>query len=335
MHRLVEHVTSRYKLKSKHTKIDLRNYPLSLMKISLVICTRDRTELLRTCLHSLSQRSIEFHEVIVVDQSFNIVSNRAIIEGLIPAIRNLRHIPTKTRGLSKARNVGIKASIGDIIAFTDDDCIVAGDWAEAIIQEFDRDKDTMAVYGKVPPVFGGDRNRRMLAIRLKDNRQEYKKLVNPWEFQSGNNMALRREVFKEIGYFDELLGPGAELRNCDDADMAYRLLRSGLKVVYTPKAVIHHRLWREDMEALNLEKDYNIGAGALLIKHLRYGDVYVLKLIFERLLFRGIGNIILATLTTSKQRLLKGYCYLFVIQGMWKGLMKPLSLKYRVFANPD
>jgi glycosyltransferase involved in cell wall biosynthesis len=305
------------------------------MKISLVICTRDRAGLLKTCLQSLSKSSIEFHEVIVVDQSSTIAASIPIIEELLPVIRNLKHIPTETRGLSKARNVGIKASTSDIIAFTDDDCIVTREWAEAIIQEFDRDKDTMAVYGKVLPAFIGDQARKMLAICLKDNRQEYKKLVNPWEFQSGNNMALRREVFTEIGYFDELLGPGAELRNCDDADMAYRMLRSGLKVVYTPKAVIYHRLWREDMEVLRVEKDYNIGAGALLIKHLRYGDIYVLKLILERLLFRGIGNIILATLTTSKHRLLKGYCYLFVTQGIWKGLMKPLSFKYRVFATPD
>lgn len=305
------------------------------MKISLIICTRDRAQLLKTCLQSLSQSSIEFHEVIVVDQSSNIAANTPIIEELLPIIRNLRHMPTETRGLSKARNLGIKASTGEIIAFTDDDCIVTRNWAEAVIQEFKRDKDTRAVYGKVPPAFVGNQTRKMLAIRLKDNRQEYKKLVNPWEFQSGNNMALRREVFTEIGYFDELLGPGAELRNCDDADMAYRILRSGLKVVYTPEVIIYHRLWREDLEALRVEKDYNVGAGALLIKHLRYGDMYVLKLIFERLLFRGIGNIILATMTRSKHRLLKGYCYLFVTQGMWKALMKPLSFKYRVFATPD
>ncbi|MGE5444137.1 MAG: glycosyltransferase family 2 protein, partial [Ignavibacteriales bacterium] len=267
------------------------------MKISLIICTRDRAQLLKTCLQSLSQSSIEFHEVIVVDQSSNIAANTPIIEELLPIIRNLRHMPTETRGLSKARNLGIKASTGEIIAFTDDDCIVTRNWAEAVIQEFKRDKDTRAVYGKVPPAFVGNQTRKMLAIRLKDNRQEYKKLVNPWEFQSGNNMALRREVFTEIGYFDELLGPGAELRNCDDADMAYRILRSGLKVVYTPEVIIYHRLWREDLEALRVEKDYNVGAGALLIKHLRYGDMYVLKLIFERLLFRGIGNIILATMT--------------------------------------
>ncbi len=301
------------------------------MRISLIICTRDRADLLRTCLQSLSKSRLEFHEVIVVDQSSNIAATISVIEELLPVIRNLKHIPTETRGLSKARNVGIKTATGDIIAFTDDDCIVTGDWAEAIIREFKRDRDTMAVYGKVPPVFDGARTRKMLAIRLKDNRQEYKRLVNPWEFQSGNNMALRRGVFKEIGYFDELLGPGAELRNCDDADMAYRLLRCGLKVVYTPEAIIYHRLWRGDVEALRVEKDYNIGAGALLIKHLRYGDVYVLGLIIERLLIRGIGNIVLAALTRNKHRLLKGYCYLFVIHGIWKGLMKPLSFKYRVF----
>ncbi|MER3446464.1 MAG: hypothetical protein C4291_06250 [Candidatus Dadabacteria bacterium] len=305
------------------------------MRISLIICTRDRADLLKSCLQSLSKSSVEFHEIIVVDQSSNIAATISVIEELLPVIRNLRYIPTETRGLSKARNVGIKIATGDIVAFTDDDCIVTSDWAEAIIHEFKRDKDTMAVYGKVPPVFDGARTRKMLAIRLKDNRQEYKRLVNPWEFQSGNNMALRRGVFKEIGYFDELLGPGAELRNCDDADMAYRLLRCGLKVVYTPEAVIYHRLWRKDVEALRVEKDYNIGAGALLIKHLRYGDVYILRLIIERLLIRGIGNIMLAALTRSRYRLLRGYCYLFVTHGMWKGLMKPLSFKYRVFEKTD
>jgi glycosyltransferase involved in cell wall biosynthesis len=305
------------------------------MNLSLIICTRDRANLLKTCLQSLSQSSTELHEVIVVDQSSDIGPTRSILQELSPIIPTLRHVPTETRGLSKARNVGIKVSTGDIIAFTDDDCIVTKNWAGAIVGEFKRDKKIMAVYGKVPPVFDGGDNKKLLAIRLKADRQEYNSLVNPWEFQSGNNMALRRGVFEKIGYFDELLGPGAELRNCDDADMAYRLLRNGLKVIYTPEAVIYHRLWREDLEALRVEKDYNIGAGALFIKHLRYGDVYVLKLILDRLLFRGIGNIALATLTRNKHRLLKGYCYLFVTKGIWKGLMKPLSFEHRVFSTSD
>jgi GT2 family glycosyltransferase len=194
----------------------------------------------------------------------------------------------------------------------------------------------MAVYGRILPFFNAIQPSKMLAILLNNNRQEYKKLVNPWKFVSGGNAAFRREVFAKIGYFDELLGPGAELRASEDADMAYRLLRQGLKVVYTPEVVIYHQQWRDDAEGWQVEKDYNIGAGAFFIKHLRYGDVYVLKLIFERVLHLGLGNMILAALSLNKYRLSKGYIYFFYAsQGMWKGLTKPLSFKYRVFATPD
>src|SRR3990170_901857 len=301
------------------------------MKISLIICTRNRIQLLKTCLQSIPQSSIDFHEVVVIDQS----SDTANTEELLPIINNLRYIPTETQGLSWARNLGIKVSTGDIIAFTDDDCIMTDGWAEAIIKEFQRDPHIMAVYGRVLPFFNGLQPRKMLAIQLNNQHQEYKKLVNPWKFQSGNNMALRREVFAEIGYFDELLGPGAELRNCDDADMAYRLLRHGLRVVYTPKAIIYHRQWRGDGEAWRVEQDSHIGAGALFIKHLRYGDAYVFRLILERLIYRGIGNIILGILSCNKYKLRKGYYSLFVVKGMWQGLRKPLSSMDRIFITPN
>jgi len=144
------------------------------MKISLIICTRNRIQLLKTCLQSIPQSSIDFHEVVVIDQS----SDTANTEELLPIINNLRYIPTETQGLSWARNLGIKVSTGDIIAFTDDDCIMTDGWAEAIIKEFQRDPHIMAVYGRVLPFFNGLQPRKMLAIQLNNQHQEYKKLVN-------------------------------------------------------------------------------------------------------------------------------------------------------------
>src|SRR3989339_227825 len=103
--------------------------------ISVVIPTYNRSKSLKMCLQSLKKQSFKDFEVIVVDdgstddtkKSFDSISSS-----------RFRYIKKENGGQSSARNLGVKESVGDIIAFTDDDCVVDVNWLKAVKQSFDR-----------------------------------------------------------------------------------------------------------------------------------------------------------------------------------------------------
>ena len=90
-------------------------------------------------------------------------------------------------------------------------------------------------------------------------------------------MALWRETFAEMGPFDERLGPGSRFRNAEDNDYCYRLLAAGYRILYEPRAVLHHLAWRTQREYLPLRWDYGYGQGAFLAKHARLRDPFMLR----------------------------------------------------------
>ncbi|MCJ7773539.1 MAG: glycosyltransferase family 2 protein [Desulfobacterales bacterium] len=106
---------------------------------SIVLCTRNRSNLLERTLRSLNNQTFnpEQYEIIVVDDCSN--DNTAIVcKSLMNEIPNMKFIQSKTHTyLSSARNIGIKHSTGDVLLFTDDDCIPGKDWIEKMVLELE------------------------------------------------------------------------------------------------------------------------------------------------------------------------------------------------------
>src|ERR1700716_149612 len=100
--------------------------------VSVVVCTRNRPIDLGRCLAGLAESSPPPLEVIVVDQS------DSPGRGTDPPIDGYRHHVASERGLSLARNAGIALSVGDVVAFLDDDCTVEPGWAGEIATLFER-----------------------------------------------------------------------------------------------------------------------------------------------------------------------------------------------------
>src|SRR5262249_6969646 len=100
---------------------------------SVVVCTRDRTEDLANCLPDLQLLSAQGHDVIVVDSCPSDGSSERLVASY-PAIRYL-HEPRP--GLDIARNRGLQAARGEIVAFTDDDAQVGTGWLPALLRNFD------------------------------------------------------------------------------------------------------------------------------------------------------------------------------------------------------
>ena len=300
--------------------------------------------MLAECLSSLFRNEYLNTEIIVVDQSTDGLTEQRMKTSSDD--QRLKYIKTKTVGLSKSRNIGIEASEGEIVSFMDDDCLASDDWIESIAAEFRRDSEVMAVYGRVLP---GGVPQAYTPVAIKDSEayEVFCGKANPWRLGHGANVSYRREVFGQIGCFDEMLGPGAPLKNCDDADMAYRALKRGLKVIYSPKVLNYHRQWRNQEKITEVEQDYAIGTGALYIKHLRCGDPYIFKLMIDKIalmLTAGLRRYRIRSssvrssgqrrskISILKQIARKGYHEIvYTLYGMFLGLRRPIDKKQMVY----
>jgi len=301
--------------------------------ITAVVCTRDRPQLIGDCLSALSRNQCEGLEILVVDQSLDDATAR-VVSSAAETDPRIRRVHTRSIGLSRARNVGIAESSGEIVAFTDDDCIPAPDWAAGILRQFEAVPGISAVYGRSLPwtkVLSGE---RPVAVKADTRPRVFRGRHNPWRVGHGCNMAFRREVFEAVGLFDVALGPGGVLRNCDDADFTYRLLRAGLAALYSPEVLVYHQQFRHGEELWRLERDYGIGAGALYSKHLRCGDVYVLKLMLDRWWGAGAVHMIYGLLTGRAAHLRLGwYRVAYSALGMWIARTVEVSRVGRVFVE--
>lgn len=219
---------------------------LEIMKnISVVVCTYDEpVEMFEQCLCSLLQNDM-FSEIIVVDSSTNdIIKNLCERFGY----RNVCYHYMSPRGLSEARNEGIKYAQNEHIAFTDPDCIVDNKWLEnlySISQEY----DAVIVGGKVLPKWLANPpyifKKSRLAWNLYslvdqgDSVQEVKKIV-------GANFMINISKFSDVEYFCADIGRiKGTLLGGEETDLCERVANKGLKVFYTPFALVWHQVPKE------------------------------------------------------------------------------------------
>lgn len=260
--------------------------------VSLVVCTRDRPEQLATCLRSLQALSHPPHEILVVDNAPSSDATRQ----LVTQLSGIRYVLEPRPGLSVARNTGISYSTGDIIAFTDDDVVVHPDWIRRLQYGFN-DPNVMAVTGLMLPgeletesqlIFqGGSGGPGWKYQRLIFDTQFFEEMsprgVPVWRIGAGANMAFRRQIFEQVGTFDERLGAGAS--GCsEDSEFWYRILAKGWLCCYEPTAVVFH-FHRKDIQSLKQQMhQYMRGhVAALLIQFERHGHWGNLRRLFVAL----------------------------------------------------
>jgi glycosyltransferase involved in cell wall biosynthesis len=221
--------------------------------VTVVICTYNRCESLRETLQSLAGQRLANDstlEVIVVDNNSRDQTSAVVEEAAKTTPWNGRYLFEARQGLSMARNTGIRAARGQVVAFIDDDVVVEPQWAQALwncVAETGCD----AVAGCVKP--------RWVCPRpawLSDElcgpiiRQELGDRRIRWTARDryilGANMAFRKDVFQAIGFFKEELGRrGNALIGGEDLDLHARLMAAGKVIFYEPSAVAHHTVTPE------------------------------------------------------------------------------------------
>jgi len=230
------------------------------MRVSVVICTKDRVQELVDCVRSVLAQSVSPVEIIIVDASDKDEAYLKIKEKF-PKDSRFKYIrSTGSSGLSADRNKGVRNSSGDIILFLDDDTVLDKDFIKKIVEVFEKDSEKK-IGGVMGNVVNADRpknfwmklraNLHLLITRIfllptpGDGRfrssgcpsffsgaEEIKNV----EFLSGCCMAYRKEVFKDFKFDEDF----PELYT-DDEDFSRRV---SLKYqnVYTTYAKLIHRL---------------------------------------------------------------------------------------------
>jgi GT2 family glycosyltransferase len=299
------------------------------LSIAVVICTRNRPQLIGACLDAVLACQPQPAEVLVVDQSDDEQTAQVIAARSSELVQVVSSAPL---GLSAARNLGIQHTSAPLIAFTDDDCIVDANWLSATAAEFEAEPSLMGLFGRVLPYTEGEAlgRERPIGVKESTHREVFTWPTNPWRLGHGANMVYRRAVFEQVGQFDVLLSPGGALHNCDDADMSYRVLRSGGTIAYAPSALVYHRQWRLGKAIWRLERTYNLGAGGLYSKHLRYGDRFMFRLMYDRLWTVGLEHIFLGLWQHNSGRIKLGvYRVVYTLLGMVLGLKYRLEQPHR------
>lgn len=250
----------------------------SLPGISAIICTKNRSPSLRKTLEAMAALDLaevaEF-ELIVIDND-SVDDTRSMAEAFARQAPFPVSVGFETRpGLSQGRNRGLRMARHELIMFTDDDCLVAPDWAKSAMRLFQGDLRKI-VAGRVEL---HDDTQLPLAIKNDPDRQELDSRDKLMGFLHGANMAFGRCVIDSIGMFDVRLGAGSRLRSAEDTEFAYRAYKSRIPVVYEPGLLVWHDHGRTgSKEWYRQMTNHAVGAGGMMMKHLIGGDSQIVKI---------------------------------------------------------
>lgn len=254
-------------------------------RVSVIIPARNSAGKLGRNLRSLARQTVEPFEVIVVDDK----SRDGTVE------EASRYADTVLRagvrgGPARARNMGLRSATGDIIAFTDSDCVVAPDWVEKILENFSRnDADALVGRTAVPPsTFLGD-----CISSLGFPAGGGLGFESVWPVYDDGytvtlstcNCALRRESFGRFGVFDEDFPTAAG----EDTVFAHNLRELGGRIRFCPDMEVEHSPMTS--MATFVRRQYERGIGNYFIKR-KLGRVMPLI----RLRFWSTKNMILKRL---------------------------------------
>lgn len=251
----------------------------SMPSVTVVVCTRDRSALLRDSLTAILKLDYPNFDVLVVDNAPRTDETRNMVRDEFGDPR-IRLITEPAPGLSQARNAGLRHAPGDIVAFTDDDVVVDGAWLREIAAGFERMPGTACVTGLVP---AGEL--RSPAQEYFNNRVNWSKCTEskvysfadppqglpkfpfcPGAFGTGANFALDRNTALSLGGFDNALGVGTRTGGGEDIDMFTRVILEGYSLVVQPSAIVWHR-HRDGVDELSAQaRGYGSGLGAWLTK---------------------------------------------------------------------
>jgi glucosyl-dolichyl phosphate glucuronosyltransferase len=268
--------------------------------VSIVICTYNRAELLRSAIESILVQEVphDYYELIVVDNN-STDHTREIVEQLSAKVKNIHYVFEEKLGLSHARNCGWKEAQGTYVGYLDDDAKASPEWIRVALE----------ISQQVFPVaFGGPYYPYYLSPKPAWYKDEYgswvqgtqSRFITKNEYLVGGNLFIRRDLLEYLGGFDPNLGMKGNLLGYHE-EIAFiekvRLYQGDNCLYYDPRLRIEHLVRPEKMkwswivrQKYILARDYhylfNSQKGPISIIYIVYRTSKYSLLLLVDLLFR-------------------------------------------------
>ncbi|MFC1698149.1 glycosyltransferase [Nanoarchaeota archaeon] len=202
------------------------------MKISIIVPMYNAEKTIIGLLKALDGQSYDVFEVIFVDDGSN--DNSVEIISNFKSRFKIKVVKQKNQGPAVARNVGVGYAKGEIIVFTDSDCVPYPNWLEEMVKPFKNDK-IVGVQGTYDTL---NKNKLMARYVGYEIAFRHKKMarVSEIDFIGTYSAAYRKDVFTDAGGFDTKF----KIASGEDPELSFRIKKKGYKMVFNPKAIVKH-----------------------------------------------------------------------------------------------
>jgi glycosyltransferase involved in cell wall biosynthesis len=198
------------------------------------MATLGRKEEAKEFFHCLENQTYKNFEIIVVDQNDN-----HLLEPVIDDFKEkftIKHLKLSQKGLSLARNAGIREASGDILSFPDDDCLYPEDLLENIQEIFKSRRNVDAVSTAWHDAITGKpvRNYGIQEVPIDK--------IRIWTKVSSITLFVKSRALNNIGGFDEQLGigPSSLWKGAEDKDLPLRLIKANFTLIFSPYIFVLH-----------------------------------------------------------------------------------------------
>lgn len=223
--------------------------------VSVIIPVYNDSHRLKLCLMALQSQTYPkgCYEIIVVDNN-----SEEDIAGVVDGFKQVKLFFAKQPGSYSARNAGLKVATGEILAFTDSDCLPASDWLEKGVHIASETPNCGLVGGQMD-IFPKDPN-KPTPVELYDQVLAFpqKHFIEVGHFSVTANLFTFREVFDDVGFFCEDMFSGG------DTEWSRRVYNKGYQLIYADDVVVAHPARRSLENLLKKSKRYAGGSYLLL-----------------------------------------------------------------------
>jgi len=202
---------------------------MSHLSVSVVVPSYNSAATLASAIKAIINQDFKTLEIIIVDDG-SVDQTREVVQ----SFSNVRYVYQDNAGPAAARNTGAKEAAGDLIFFTDADCVPRPDWLSQSIEHF-KDENIAVVAGS----YGIANPKNILARCIHHEilyRHHHLMPIHPKAFGS-YNFGIRKRIFEEVGGFEESYCQASG----EDNDLSYKLIKMGHKIYFEKDSLVDHQ----------------------------------------------------------------------------------------------